>query len=148
MTAQQLDHCEHECVCCDYGIVTREDGEPCTIINCINRSRPHTPAPALFQIEPNSHDYTIGQIVEINENIQKQRKEAARTATLAENKRVLDRLDKEIATRENEMNRKGNLEDNLTSATGYLVSAGALNWVRVVLIDGLRQSTAAQEVRR
>jgi len=38
------------------------------------------PTPALFQIEPNSHDYTIGQIVEINENIQKQRKEAAKAA--------------------------------------------------------------------
>ena len=57
---------------------------PCT--------RPHTPAPALFQIEPNSHDYTIGQIVEINENIQKQRKEVARAATLAENKRVFDAI--------------------------------------------------------
>jgi len=41
-----------------------------------NQSHPH-PAPALFQIEPNSHNYTLGQIVEINENIQKQRAEAA-----------------------------------------------------------------------
>ena len=37
-------------------------------------------APVLFQIEPNSSKYTLEQIVEINENIQKQRKEAAKAA--------------------------------------------------------------------
>jgi hypothetical protein len=66
-------------------------------------------------------------------------------AAKAARQKVLDRLDKEIATRENEMNRKGNLEDNLTTATGYLTSAGALNWVRVVLINGMRESLRAQQ---
>ena len=60
---------------------------------------------------------------------------------------VLNRLDKEIATRENEMNRKGNLEDNLTTATGYLTAAGALNWVRVVLIDGSRDTIDGDSLR-
>jgi hypothetical protein len=58
---------------------------------------------------------------------------------------VLDRLDKEIAIRENEMNRKGGLTDNIVTASGYYASAGALNWVRVVLIDGLRQQAGEQE---
>lgn len=60
---------------------------------------------------------------------------------------VLNRLDKEIAIRENEMNRKGNLEDNLTTATGYLTAAGALNWVRVVLIDGSRDTIDGDALR-
>lgn len=62
--------------------VTREPTkQPSPIAAFILRAT-HTspPPPALFQIEPNSHDYTIGQIVEINENIQKQREEAAKAA--------------------------------------------------------------------
>ena len=55
-----------------------------------------------------------------------------------ENKQLLDRLDKEIATRENEMNRKAGLNDNIVTVSGYYASAGALNWVRVVLIAGSR----------
>lgn len=69
-----------------------------------------------------------------------------------ERNQTLDRLDKEIAIRENEMNRKGNLEDNLTTAAGYFTAAGALNWVRVVLIDGSRdtihKSTQGTEARK
>jgi hypothetical protein len=57
---------------------------------------------------------------------------------------VLTRLDKEIAIRENEMNRKGGLEDNITTASGYAAAAGALNWVRVVLIDALRTPVKKQ----
>ena len=56
---------------------------------------------------------------------------------------ALNRLDREIAIRENEMNRKGNLEANITTATGYITAAGALNWVRVVLIDALRSGGSA-----
>lgn len=55
-----------------------------------------------------------------------------------EREQILSRLDEEIAIRESEMSRKGNLEDNLTTATGYHTASGALNWVRKVLIDGLR----------
>lgn len=53
---------------------------------------------------------------------------------------ALTRLDKEIAIRENEMNRKCALEDNITTASGYAAAAGALNWVRVVLIEGMRET--------
>ena len=55
--------------------------------------------------------------------------------------KVLDRLDKEIEIRENEMNRKGGFEENLVTASGYYASAGAFNWVRVVLIAGLPTPT-------
>ena len=55
-----------------------------------------------------------------------------------ERDRVLDRLDKEIHIREDEMNRKAGLEENLVTVSGYYASAGALNWVRTVLIEGLR----------
>jgi len=53
---------------------------------------------------------------------------------------VLDRLDKEIHIREDEMNRKAGLEENLVTMSGYYASAGALNWVRKVLIDGSRET--------
>jgi hypothetical protein len=56
-----------------------------------------------------------------------------------EQRKILDRLDKEIHIREDEMNRKAGLEDNLTTVSGYYAAAGALNWVRVVLIDGIRE---------
>ena len=51
-------------------------------VGCASHSAasPLPTAPALFQIEPNSENYTLRQIVEINENIQKQRKEAAAQA--------------------------------------------------------------------
>jgi len=55
-----------------------------------------------------------------------------------EREKILDRLDKEIATREDEMNRKAGLEDNIVTMSGYYASAGALNWVRTVLIEGIR----------
>lgn len=58
-------------------------------------------------------------------------------------KETLERLEKEIQKREDEMNRKGNLEDNLTTASGYFTAAGALNWVREVLIKA-----ELQEVKR
>ena len=54
--------------------------------------------------------------------------------------KVLDRLDKEIHIREDEMNRKAGLEENLVTMSGYYASAGALNWVRKVLIDGSRET--------
>jgi hypothetical protein len=79
MTAQQPqpEHCEHECVCCDYGIVTREDGEPCTIINCINRSRPHIPAPDKIFTSEECNDLCV------------QAADTAReAATLAETQRI------------------------------------------------------------
>ena len=56
----------------------------------------------------------------------------------SEMEKVLDKLDKEIHIREDEMNRKAGLEENLVTASGYYASAGALNWVRKVLIDGSR----------
>jgi hypothetical protein len=87
--ARQPQHCDHEIVCWMY----RENKIPqgsqpcmrnhtgCEICNEDTRAT-HTspPAPALFQIEPNSSKYSLEQIVEINENIQKQRKEAAKDA--------------------------------------------------------------------
>jgi len=54
--------------------------------------------------------------------------------------KVLDRLDKEIHIREDEMNRRAGLEENLVIMSGYYASAGALNWVRKVLIDGSRET--------
>ena len=57
-----------------------------------------------------------------------------------EREKVLDRLDKEIHIREDEMNRKAGLEENLVTISGYYASAGALNWVRKVLIDGSRET--------
>ena len=56
----------------------------------------------------------------------------------SEREKLLDRLDKEIHIREDEMNRKAGLEENLVTMSGYYASAGALNWVRKVLIDGSR----------
>ena len=58
----------------------------------------------------------------------------------SERDKVLDRLDKEIHIREDEMNRKAGLEENLVTISGYYASAGALNWVRKVLIDGSRET--------
>jgi hypothetical protein len=57
----------------------------------------------------------------------------------SERETLLARIDKEIAIREHEMNVKGSLEDNITTASGYAAAAGALNWVRVVLIAAERQ---------
>ena len=67
------------------------------------------------------------------------------STTTTDQDKVLDRLDKEIKIRENEMNRKGGLEENLVTVSGYYASAGALNWVRVVLIDGLRSTPAPED---
>jgi hypothetical protein len=67
--------CGYTCKDCSLvGTCGGSDKPPC--------SRPHTPTPSLFQIEPNSHEYTIGQIVEIDKRIKKERGEAARAATL------------------------------------------------------------------
>ena len=65
---------------------------------------------------------------------------ASHTITSSEREKVLDSLDKEIRIREDEMNRKAGLEENLVTISGYYASAGALNWVRVVLIEGLRDN--------
>jgi len=77
-------HCEHECVCTDYGLIPLQqkgkDDKECNIMYCLHDTRSRPAPVALFQIEPNSNNYTIGQIVEINENIQKQRAEAAAQA--------------------------------------------------------------------
>ena len=48
---------------------------------------------------------------------------------------TLNRLKKNIEIREDELARKANSTDNLTTASGYFAAAGALNWVRTVLID-------------
>jgi len=72
-------------------------------------------------------------------------KEFQRYNPQAERDKVLDRLDKEIEIRENEMNRKGGFEENLVTASGYYASAGAFNWVRVVLIAGLRTPAPEQK---
>ena len=58
----------------------------------------------------------------------------------SDGEKVLDRLDKEIHIREDEMNRRAGLEENLVIMSGYYASAGALNWVRKVLIDGSRET--------
>jgi hypothetical protein len=86
MTAQQSEHCEHESMCWQH-----QGHNPCScnkpaLMKCEHdtRPRPHTPAP--LQITPNGEGYTLSQIVEINENIKKQRAEASRTVTL----KVLD----------------------------------------------------------
>ncbi len=62
------------------------------------------------------------------------RERIERRLTSPAKKELLDLLDKEISIREREMYRKGNLEDNLTTATEYLTASSALNWVRAVLI--------------
>ncbi len=81
-------------LCIDSTDPSRKNCDHCISTQCFATPTPAPQAPSLFQIEPNSHDYTIGQIVEINENIQKQRAEAARVATLKERERVLDALDR------------------------------------------------------
>ena len=124
-----------------------DDALKCHYLSKDIRSRPNIPAPETDHKAPiceNCGKDNTTCRMDMSVCLQAQNT-AARAATLAENKRVLDRLDKEIAIRENEMNRKGNLEDNLTTATGYLTSAGALNWVRVVLIDGLRQQQGREQ---
>ena len=58
--------------------------------------------------------------------------------------KILIGLDKEIAVREYEMNRKAGLEDNMTTATGYYTAAGALNWVRK-MIEELRSKQGGEQ---
>jgi hypothetical protein len=72
-----------------------------------------------------------------------------------ENKeKILKRLDKEIAIRENELNRKAGEEENLTTVSGYYTAAGALNWVRNVLIKSELETiiyhsvSSEQEIRK
>ena len=76
---QPHPHCEHECVCWLYpdNFTGARDADAC---EADTRTHTSPPAPALFQIEPNSSKYSLEQIVEINENIQKQRKDAAKAA--------------------------------------------------------------------
>jgi hypothetical protein len=61
------------------------------------------------------------------------------TAVRNERERVLKSLEKEISIREDEMNHKAGLEDNIVTVSGYYASAGALNWVREVLIKSLME---------
>jgi len=77
----QPEHCEHECVCPDWGASHSdedEDPEPCTI-SCMQRmTRPHIPAPEIVwrccEFLPRSMDRKPEDCEMV--------KEAARTATL------------------------------------------------------------------
>jgi hypothetical protein len=93
----QREHCEHECVCTHFrsgskiawrdGTQCMRNREGCNSCTHDTRSRPHPPAPE-----------TLGDLIaktnagSLQAMIDEQCKEAARTATLAENKRVLDEL--------------------------------------------------------
>ena len=78
-------------------------------------------------------DLTVQEAYNLMENVRSHPYQSERD-------KVLDRLDKEIHIREDEMNRKAGLEENLVTMSGYYASAGALNWVRKVLIDGSRET--------
>jgi hypothetical protein len=54
---------------------------------------------------------------------------------------VLQSLLNVVKTREDEMARKANLTENMTTAIGYFTSAGALNWVVQEIEKSLRTPT-------
>ena len=85
---EQPKHCEHECCPVEWRRAGKGDDG---VIRCYPREKclhdtRSRPAPALesLQIIPNGEAYSLSQIVEINENIRKQRRE--------EREQVLDEL--------------------------------------------------------
>jgi hypothetical protein len=58
---------------------------------------------------------------------------------------VLQSLLNVVKTREDEMSRKANLTENMTTATGYFTSAGALNWVVQEIEKSLRAPTTKEQ---
>lgn len=89
--------------------------------------------------DQDSFKYNASDIVGYLGNFEKREQLRQHRGKVRNESDLLDRLDKEIAIRENEMNRKGGLTDNIVTASGFYASAGALNWVRTVLINALRQ---------
>jgi hypothetical protein len=106
----QREHCDHECVCTVLAFGGIEgDRSPCDFSGCKHDTRQHIPAPEatpdyVFEIEtctlgvylsqfPLSSDVHQKICMMVNELVIEAKAEAARTATLAENKRVLDLIE-------------------------------------------------------